>query len=147
MHLIMTEFDSPEVTLCGWQDVKIHFLPNLMTSHRYRKGKNQVYRHWTVIYLCHGPVFHVRYYDRTRSINIFLFSPASSEWTSRVCRPHSFLSWTACLSHKPSFVAWRWWLFFFWHARIWGEGSKPESFHACVPTSCPDTIVSPFGLR
>ena len=26
VHLLMTEFDSPEETLCGWQDVKIQLL-------------------------------------------------------------------------------------------------------------------------
>ena len=28
MCLLMTEFDCPELTLCGWQDVKIQFLAN-----------------------------------------------------------------------------------------------------------------------
>ena len=29
MHLLMTEFDSPEVTLCGCQDVKIQLLTDV----------------------------------------------------------------------------------------------------------------------
>ena len=28
MHLLMTEFDGPEVTLCGCQDVKIQLITN-----------------------------------------------------------------------------------------------------------------------
>ena len=32
MHLLMTEFDHPQVTLCGWQDIKIHLLTNLQST-------------------------------------------------------------------------------------------------------------------
>ena len=28
VHLLMTEFNCPEVTLCSWKDVKIQLLPN-----------------------------------------------------------------------------------------------------------------------
>ena len=30
MHLLVTEFDCPEVNMCGWQDSKILFTSNLL---------------------------------------------------------------------------------------------------------------------
>ena len=35
VHLLMAEFDCPEVTLCGWQDVKIQWLTQCLVPFQF----------------------------------------------------------------------------------------------------------------
>ena len=44
VHLIMTEFHCPEVTLCGWQDFKIQLLINTCVVHTWML--------WTLVGVC-----------------------------------------------------------------------------------------------